>query len=87
MEFLENVHQKLVPDSFLILVNRTKQPLHERNSFNNKEDYQKALISKLYFFFRAKSLYMDRVIKNKRGLELVTSCSSDYKTSSEKFLY
>ena len=26
-------------------------------------------------------------IKNKRGLELVTSCSSSYKTSSENYLY
>ena len=30
---------------------------------------------------------MDKVIKNKRGLELVTSPSSGYKTSSQKFLY
>ena len=30
---------------------------------------------------------MDKVIKNKRGLELVTSRSSGYKTSPEKFLY
>ena len=30
---------------------------------------------------------MDKVIKNKRGLELVTSRSSGHKTSSEKFLY
>ena len=29
---------------------------------------------------------MYKVIKNKRGLELVTSHSSDYETSSEKFL-
>ena len=27
----ENVHQKLVPDPFLILVNNPKQPLHARN--------------------------------------------------------
>ena len=32
----ENVHQNVVPDPFLILVNNTKQPLHERNSFENK---------------------------------------------------
>ena len=32
----ENVHQKLVPDSFLILVNNPKQPLHARNSFKKK---------------------------------------------------
>ena len=32
----ENVHQKLVPDSFLMLVNNPKQPLHARNSVRNK---------------------------------------------------
>ena len=32
----EYVHQKLVPDPFLILVNNPKQPLHARNSFKNK---------------------------------------------------
>ena len=30
---LENVHQKLVPDPFFILVNNPKQQLLERNSF------------------------------------------------------
>ena len=30
---------------------------------------------------------MDKVIKIKKGLELVTSCSLGYKTSTEKFLY
>ena len=32
----ENVHQKLVPDPFLLLVNISKQPLHERNYLKNK---------------------------------------------------
>ena len=32
----ENVHQKLVPDFFFIVVNNPKQPLHARNSFKNK---------------------------------------------------
>ena len=32
----ENVHQKLVPDLFLILVNNPNQPLHVRNSVKNK---------------------------------------------------
>ena len=32
----ENVHQKLVPDPLLILVNNPKQPLHPRNSLKNK---------------------------------------------------
>ena len=48
-----NVHQKLAPDPFLILLNNQ----------------------------------MDKVIENKRGLELVNSCSSGHKTNSEKFLY
>ena len=30
------MHQKLVPDPFLILVNNSKQPLHTRNYFKNK---------------------------------------------------
>ena len=32
----ENVHQRLVPDPLLILVNNPKRPLHARNSFKNK---------------------------------------------------
>ena len=32
----ENVHQRLVPDPFFILVNNVKQPLHARNYFKNK---------------------------------------------------
>ena len=32
----ENVHQKLVPDPCLILVNNPKQPLHARSSSKNK---------------------------------------------------
>ena len=32
----ENVHQKLVSDPFIILLNNPKQPLHARNSFQNK---------------------------------------------------
>ena len=40
------MHQKLAPDSFLILLNNPKQPVHGRNYFKSKilkEDYQKAL--------------------------------------------
>ena len=32
----ENGNQKLVPEPFFILVNNLKQPLHARNSFENK---------------------------------------------------
>ena len=35
-EFVQKMHEKLVPDYFLILVNNPKQPLHAKNSFNNK---------------------------------------------------
>ena len=71
------MHQKLVPDHFLILVNNPKQPLHARNYFENR----------IFWKRRTQSLLMDKVIKIKKGLELVTSCSLGYKTSTEKFLY
>ena len=32
----KNVHQKLIPDPFLILLNNPKQRLHARNSFTNQ---------------------------------------------------
>ena len=43
----ENVHQRLVPDPFLILVNNPQQPLHARNYFKNKI-FQKRIIEKPY---------------------------------------
>ena len=53
----ENVHQRLVPDAFLILLNIPKQPMHTRNYFKNKiickDDYQKAL-KKLTLFVLSK---------------------------------
>ena len=39
------------------------------------------------FFFPTQSLSMDKIIKNKRGLKLVTSLSSGYKTSSKNFFF
>ena len=33
---MENIHQKLVPDLYLVLVNNPKKQLHARNSFKNK---------------------------------------------------
>ena len=85
------MHQKLAPDLFLILVNNPKQPLHARNSFRNKI-FWKRIIKKPfkevnYLFFQIQSLLMDKVIKNKRGLELVNGRTSGYETSSEKILY
>ena len=66
----------------------------KRNSFKNnsekkisKEGYQKALKNvSLFFFFRAQSLLMDKIVKNKRGLEPVTSRFRLQK-SSEKCFY
>ena len=46
-------------------------PLHARNCL----------------LFRTQSLLMDKIIINKRSLELVTSRSSGYEKSLEKFLY
>ena len=51
-----------------------------------ERDYQKAL-KKVTFFLPAQFLSIDKIIKNKRGLELVISGYSGYETSSEKFLY
>ena len=34
--YAENMHQKLIPDPLLILVNNPKQPLRVRNSFKSK---------------------------------------------------
>ena len=42
----ENVHQRLVPDPFIILLNSPKQSLHARNSFENKI-FVKRIIKKL----------------------------------------
>ena len=47
-----------------------------------KQDYQKALKKVTFFLFWNQSLPIDKIIKNKRGLKLVTSRSSGYKTSS-----
>ena len=67
----QNVHQKLVPDPFFIL----------------KEDYQKPLKILILIFLLNPVCFSGQVIKNKRGLELMTCPSSGYKTSSQKFLY
>ena len=58
------MHLKLVPDPFL-------------NSFKMKVFWKK--IIKKTFFFLAQSHLMDKIITNKRGLELVTSHSSSLK--------
>ena len=44
-------------------------------------------VAEIEMLQQTQSLLMDKVIKNKRGLELATSCTSGYETSSEKFFY
>ena len=78
------MHQKLVPESFSILVNNPKQPLHARNSFKNKI-FWKGIIKNLWkvnfiFFSNPVPFNGKSYIKNKKGLELVTSRSSGYET-------
>ena len=51
--YAANAHQRLIPDLFLILVNKPKQPLLAINSFKNKifeRGLSKAL-KKLILFF------------------------------------
>ena len=52
----ENVHQKLVPDPFLILVNNLNQPFHARNYFKNKLFWKRIIKSfkKVNFIFSSK---------------------------------
>ena len=47
----------------------------------------KSLKTVFHFFFKTQSLLMDKIIKSKRDLELVTSHSLGYKTNSEKSLF
>ena len=48
----ETVHQNLVPDPFLILVNNPKQPFHARNSFTNQIFWKRIIknLLKSYLF-------------------------------------
>ena len=93
--FIEKSYRKFAskPSSrpLFILVNNPKQPLYTIFFFKNKIFWKRIiknlLKSWLYFLFQTQSLLIDKVMKNKRGLELVTSCFSGYKTSSQKFLY
>ena len=84
------MHQKLAPDPFLFLPNNSKQTLHAGKLFWKSEIWKmiikKPLKSQLYIFFQIQCLLMSKVIKNKKGLELVTSHFSGYKKRSEKFL-
>ena len=80
-ESCRKVHQKLVPDPFLILVNKPKNTycIH----YILKKDYQKVLTKLTLLFLSNPSPLMDKNIKNKQGLKLMMSRSSRYKTSSK----
>ena len=50
----KNVHQKMVPDPFLNLLNNPKQPLHERSSLKNNMFWKRVIknaLKKLTLFF------------------------------------
>ena len=69
--YAENVHQKLVPHPFFILVNNPKQPLHPRNSFKNKilkGDYQKPLKKLTLFFLSNPVPFNGQSHKKQKGL-------------------
>ena len=62
--FVKNVHQTLISDPFLILVNNPKQPLHASNSFTNRIFWKriiKKVLKSLFFFRTACHLYVTRV--------------------------
>ena len=68
---------KAYPRPLLILVNNPKQPSHARNfsKYKNilKKGYQKVFKNLTLFFLLNPNILMDKVIKSKRGLELVTN--------------
>ena len=55
----ETVHQKLIPDPLLILVNNPKQPLHARNYFESKI-FWKMIIKKVISFFLSNPVPLNR---------------------------
>ena len=63
------MHENLVPGPFLVLANSLKQAVHARNSFESKIRYFEKGLSKDFI------LFTNKIMKNKRGLELVTSLS------------
>ena len=83
------MHQKLAPDPSLILLNSQNSHCIQEILFL-KRYFERGLsqyLKKLALFFLSNPLPLDKVIKNKRGLQLVTSRSSGYKTSLKIFLY
>ena len=79
-ENAKKLHQKLILDYILVLVNSPKQPM---NAKLLKQNDQKTL-RRLSF---ALCSFMDKNMKRKRDLELVTSLSLGCLTCLEKFLF
>ena len=79
----ESVHQKLVPDLFLILVNNPKQPLHAIIILKIRyfETGLSKSLKKVFILFQTQSLLVGKIMKNNRDLKLVTIHASGYKTS------
>ena len=70
------MHQELARGPFLVLLNNPKPTLDKRNCLKQdvlKKEYKKALEKLISFFILNQSLLIEKVIKNKRGAELVTS--------------
>ena len=76
----KKLHQNLILDYILVLVNSPKQPM---NAKLLKQNDQKTL-RRLSF---ALCSFMDKNMKRKRDLELVTSLSLGCLTCLEKFLF
>ena len=70
------MQQNVVPGLF---INNAKEPLHTRNCFKSKIFESKSL-KKCNFILFDLSLFQQivKIVKNKSGLELVTSHYSDY---------
>ena len=71
------MHQTLISDPFLILVNNSKQPLHARNSFTNRIFWKRIInkvLKSLFFFRTACHLYATRVYLYVIRMPLVCTC-------------
>ena len=80
--YTEIVHQTLVADPFLILVNNPNQLLYARNSFKNRILWKRIIKKRLkkvnFIFFLLNAAPFNGKMKNKMCLEIMTSCPSGY---------
>ena len=85
------MHQVLFHTPFFILVNNPQTAIACKKFFLKldilKEGYQKPLKKLTLFFLSNPVPFNGQSYEKQKGLELVTSHSSDYKTSLQKFLY